>query len=202
MLGLTRLCAGSSLAHGRGATAWHLVLPAFPALLLIQVGTNLVNDAVDFVRGADTAARVGPRRVTQSGSFSPRTVHAAGVACFALAAACVAPAMLARGWVLVAVYVSSCAAGYCYTGGPFPLGYHGLGDVTVVAFFGVVATAGARPVGLVVKSLPALTTASAGVRFIHTGGALFDAPTVLAGMQARAACALPRVRHVYSRLTA
>ena len=154
---------GSALAHRRGATAWTLVLPAFPSLLLIQIGTNLVNDAVDFERGADTAERLGPARVTQRGLFAASTVHAAGVACFALAALCVVPAMAARGWTLVAVYVASSAAGYCYTGGPYPLGYHGLGDVTVIAFFGIVATAG--------------------VRFIHTGGPLLDEATALAGIQ-------------------
>jgi 1,4-dihydroxy-2-naphthoate polyprenyltransferase len=154
---------GSALAHRSGHLAWHLVLPAFPALLLIQVGTNLVNDAVDFQRGADTAERLGPLRVTQAGIFKASTVHAAGVGCFALAALCIAPAMLARGWRLVAVYVSSSLAGYGYTGGPWPFAYSGLGDIVVVGFFGIVATAG--------------------VRFIHTGGVLFDRPTIAAGLQ-------------------
>jgi 1,4-dihydroxy-2-naphthoate octaprenyltransferase len=140
-----------------------LVLPALPSLLLIQIGTNLVNDAVDFEKGADTAERLGPARVTQRGLFAASTVHAVGVACFALAALCVFPAILARGWTLVALYVASSAAGYCYTGGPFPLGYHGLGDITVILFFGVVATAV--------------------VRFIHTGGPLLDEATTLAGIQ-------------------
>ncbi len=72
------------------------MLPAFPALLLIQVGCNLVNDAVDYTRGADSADRVGPRRVTQSGVFSASAVHAAGVACFLAAAGCIAPAARAQ----------------------------------------------------------------------------------------------------------
>ena len=154
---------GSAIAQRRGRVAWSLVLPAFPALLLIQIATNLVNDACDFWSGADCSTRVGPRRASQSGVFSAAAVHRAGVACFALAALCVLPAVLARGWTLLCVYASSCAAGYFYTGGPWPLGYHGLGDITVVLFFGLVATAG--------------------VRFIHTGGPLFDPPTSLAGLQ-------------------
>lgn len=52
------------------------------------------------------------------------------------------PAVVLRGVPMLRLVCASCAAGYAYTGGPFPLGYHGLGDVTVVAFFGFVATCG------------------------------------------------------------
>ena len=161
---------------------------ALVGYFLIQIGTNLVNDACDFVRGADTEVsdapsnpaspnlepsshvfpnhrnlqpprlipppllllyspdptqdRAGPRRVTQSGVFSPRAVHIAGVTCFALAACAMYPAVALRGAPMARLVVAACGAGYAYTGGPLPLGYHGLGDVTVIAFFGFVATYG------------------------------------------------------------
>ena len=65
--------------------------------------------------------RTGPVRVTQAGVFTSRTVHAAGVGCFALAGAAMCPAILHRGWPLALLLVSSCCAGYAYTGGPYPL---------------------------------------------------------------------------------
>ena len=80
--------------------------------------------------------------MTQSGVFSPRAVHIAGVTCFALAACAMYPAVALRGAPMARLVVAACGAGYAYTGGPLPLGYHGLGDVTVIAFFGFVATYG------------------------------------------------------------
>lgn len=80
--------------------------------------------------------------MTQSGVFSPRAVHIAGVTCFALAAFAMCPAVALRGAPMARLVVAACGAGYAYTGGPLPLGYHGLGDVTVIAFFGFVATYG------------------------------------------------------------
>ena len=85
-------------------------------------------------------------RVTQAGVFTPRTVHAAGVACFLLAGAAMIPPLLVRGAPLAALLVTSCAAGYLYTGGPYPYGYRGLGDLAVLVFFGFVATGGVRHV--------------------------------------------------------
>ena len=85
-------------------------------------------------------------RVTQAGVFAPRTVHAAGVACFLLAGVAMIPPLLLRGAPLAALLVASCAAGYFYTGGPYPYGYRGLGDLAVFLFFGFVATGGVRHV--------------------------------------------------------
>ena len=133
---------GSGLAvhHGRFA-----LLPALAALvgaLLIQIATNLANDYYDFVRGADTSERVGPVRVTQAGLLTPRAVHRGMVA--ALLAALLVGVYLVwiGGWPIVVIGLASLAAAVGYTAGPFPLAYHGLGDLFVFAFFGPVATAG------------------------------------------------------------
>lgn len=107
--------------------------------LFIQIGTNLVNDAADFMRGADTAARKGPKRLTQSGVFSPKAVLAMGTVAFILALIVGIPLVQAGGWVLVAIGLVSVLMGYAYTTGPMPLAYVGLGDLFVIIFFGVVA---------------------------------------------------------------
>jgi 1,4-dihydroxy-2-naphthoate octaprenyltransferase len=107
--------------------------------LLIQIGTNFSNDYHDFVKGADTAARVGPRRAVAAGLISPASMRLASILVMA-AAFLVGLGLVGRGgpW-LIAVGVVSILCGLAYTGGPFPLGYHGLGDVFVFVFFGLVA---------------------------------------------------------------
>ncbi len=110
--------------------------------LLVQIGTNFANDYYDFVRGADTAARVGPRRAVAAGLIAPATMKAAMVAVFGATFIC-GLGLLAWGgpWLLV-VGVASIVSGYAYTGGPMPLAYVGLGDVFVFVFFGLVAVGG------------------------------------------------------------
>lgn len=107
--------------------------------LLVQVGTNFANDYYDFVQGADTAARVGPRRAVAAGLIAPHTMKRAMALTFVAAFAC-GLGLLGWGgpWLLV-VGVTSILCGIAYTGGPWPLAYHGLGDVFVFIFFGLVA---------------------------------------------------------------
>ena len=131
------------------ALAWHDVLfqPAAAALclgfsVLVQIGTNFANDYYDFMRGADTAARVGPRRAVAAGLIAPATMKAAMIGVFA-AAFLVGLGLIAWGgpW-LIGIGAASILCGVAYTGGPFPLAYHGLGDVFVFVFFGLVAVGG------------------------------------------------------------
>ena len=107
--------------------------------LLVQVGTNFANDYFDFVQGADAPGRVGPRRAVAAGLIAPPTMlRATGLV---LGVAFAVGLLLVRegGWILLPVGVMSIICALAYTGGPFPLGYHGLGDVFVFVFFGLVA---------------------------------------------------------------
>lgn len=108
----------------------------------IQIATNFFNDAIDHRKGADTARRLGPVRVTASGLLSHAAVMRLGVVFLALATACGAVLFDARGWPVVAIGVPSLFLAYGYTGGPFPLAYRGLGEIFVILFFGFVAVAG------------------------------------------------------------
>ena len=107
--------------------------------VLIQVGTNFANDYYDFIKGADTATRVGPRRAVAAGLIAPEVMRGAMWGVFA-AAFCCGLGLLAWGgpWLLV-IGVASILCGVAYTGGPWPLGYNGLGDLFVFIFFGLVA---------------------------------------------------------------
>lgn len=112
------------------------------ASFFIQIGTNLVNDAMDFKKGADTDQRLGPQRVTQSGVFTYQQVMVAAAFCFMLAVACGVPLVLKGGLPILLVGVFSVLMGYAYTAGPAPLAYLGLGEVFVILFFGIIAVMG------------------------------------------------------------
>ncbi|HEY1417178.1 MAG TPA: 1,4-dihydroxy-2-naphthoate polyprenyltransferase [Myxococcaceae bacterium] len=133
---------GTGLALGQGMAVLWPALAALAGAMLIQIGTNLTNDYYDFRKGADTHERVGPTRVTQSGLIAPQTVLAAGAGCFALAVGVGVSLVVRGGWPFVAIGLASVLAGWAYTGGPYPLGYHGLGDLFVMVFFGLVAVPG------------------------------------------------------------
>lgn len=140
---------------------WHLSLCALACAILIQIGTNLINDAKDYENGVDTSERIGPLRVTQSGLLSSVQVMAGGLICFVLATLISIPLVIAGGWPIVILGVMSLLCGYGYTGGPFPLAYAGVGDIFVIFFFGLAAVSG--------------------VFFLQTGR--LSLPAALAGLQ-------------------
>lgn len=121
---------------------WLMFACALLGALFIQIGTNFVNDALDFKKGADTGERLGPIRVTQAGLLNADAVMRAAYVCFALAAVCGVPLIMRGGWPIVIIGVTSIVAAYAYTGGPYPLAYNGLGELFVMIFFGFVAVGG------------------------------------------------------------
>jgi len=123
-----------------GTFDWSLSLYAFLAVIFLQMGTNLINDAYDFKKGADTENRLGPVRVTQSGLLSYEHVLAGGMMCFGLSLLFGIPLIIQGGWIITIILLLSVLCGYLYTGGPMPLAYSGLGDLFVLIFFGFVAT--------------------------------------------------------------
>jgi len=119
---------GTGLAAFHDALAWRPAGAALLGAVLIQIGTNLANDYYDFVRGGDTEERIGPVRVTQAGILAPDVVRRGMI--------------VTLGAAMLVGILASVACAVLYTGGPFPLAYHGLGDVFVFVFFGLVAVGG------------------------------------------------------------
>jgi 1,4-dihydroxy-2-naphthoate octaprenyltransferase len=133
------IVAASALAWRDGGFDARAATLCLGFALLVQIGTNFANDYYDFVNGADTAARVGPRRAVAAGLIAPNTMRAAMWIVFAMAFGCGLGLLAWGGAWLLAIGVASILCGIAYTGGPWPLGYHGLGDVFVFLFFGLVA---------------------------------------------------------------
>ena len=112
------------------------------AALLIQIATNFANDLADFQHGADTAERLGPTRATVAGLVAPKQMALATALTFAGAAGLGVYLIVEAGWPVLGAGAASIVAGYLYTGGPWPYGYRGLGDIFVFVFFGLVAVMG------------------------------------------------------------
>ena len=133
---------GVSLAVEQGAFHALAALCAMLGAVFIQIGTNYANDAEDFVRGADTDARKGPRRATAAGLVTAGQMRAAAAVAFGLAFAAGLYLIARGGWPILALGLASIASGYAYTAGRYALAYTGLADVFVLVFFGPVAVAG------------------------------------------------------------
>jgi 1,4-dihydroxy-2-naphthoate octaprenyltransferase len=136
------VAVGTGLAVHEGVFAPLPALAALVGALLIQVGTNFANDYYDAVKGADTADREGFTRVTAGGLIPPDEVKRAMYLTFAVAVLVGTYLVAVGGLPILVVGLVSVASGIAYTGGPYPLGYHGLGDLFVFVFFGLVAVAG------------------------------------------------------------
>lgn len=126
-------------------TAFHpgLFLAAVIASMAIQAATNMMNEYYDHARSVDRPGSLGPSGVILRGQLSPRAVLIGGLALFVLAGLLGILLVIAAGWPILVVGVLSVLVGYAYTGGPWPLGYVGLGDLAVFIFMGPVIVLGA-----------------------------------------------------------
>ena len=118
------------------------VLAALLGSLLIQVGTNLVNDFADFKKGADGPDRLGPARATAQGWLEPGQVLFGAALSLGLAGVLGIYIIWIGGWPLAVLGVLSLVCAVAYTAGPLPLAYVGLGDLFVLLFFGGGAVCG------------------------------------------------------------
>ena len=133
---------GTAGVHVAGGVAWGAALAALAGALAIQVATNFANDVFDAEKGADDENRIGPLRVVSAGLITAAAMKRAMILAFLVAAAFGVYLVSVAGWPIVVIGVASIISGVAYTGGPYPLGYNGLGDVFVMLFFGFVAVGG------------------------------------------------------------
>lgn len=133
---------GTAAAHAAGGARIGTALAALFGAIWIQIGTNFANDVFDFEKGADREDRLGPVRATQAGLLTPSQVRVGMIVSMVLATLAGAYLASVAGWPVVAIGVASILSGIAYTGGPWPLGYNGLGDLFVFVFFGFVAVVG------------------------------------------------------------
>lgn len=132
---------GSCLAARYDHINWAASIAALICAFLIQIGTNFANDYFDSVKGADNNERIGFERATAAGHISHQQMKLAAIITMGLAFVCGLYLVWLAGWEVLAIGIFCIICGILYTGGPYPLGYHGLGDVFVFIFFGVVAVA-------------------------------------------------------------
>ena len=133
---------GCALAWRDGVFRWDAALVCLLVALLLQIGSNLANDVFDFERGSDTHERLGPTRVTQAGMLTPAQVKLGMGLVFGLSALLGLYLAWLGGWPILVVGLAAILSAIAYTGGPFPLGYYGLGDLFVFIFFGLASVAG------------------------------------------------------------
>lgn len=161
-MALVPVLVGATLAwRDTGRLAWVASLLAALAALLIQIGTNLHNDAADFERGADTPDRLGPPRAVAQGWLTARSVRHAAYVAFAVAFLTGIALVWVGGWPILLLGLASLGAGLAYTGGPKPIAYSGMGELFVFLFFGLAAVGGTYYLGAAGLSGAALAAGAA-----------------------------------------
>ena len=135
------VAVGSATSVGMAIEWWRSILALVVALAL-QVAVNLANDYSDGVRGTDDDSRIGPTRLVGSGLLAAVVVKRAALVAFFIAGLAGVSLAIVVGTELLVVGAFCLVAAWTYTGGPRPYGYHGLGEVFVFVFFGLVAVVG------------------------------------------------------------
>ncbi|HNF75578.1 MAG TPA: 1,4-dihydroxy-2-naphthoate octaprenyltransferase [Thauera aminoaromatica] len=144
-MALAPVMLGTALAVADGAElAWAVLFATVSCALLIQIGTNLYNDAIDFERGTDRPERLGPLRVTLAGWASAAEVKRGALLCLLLALLLGAWLCVVGGALILAIGLASLIAGWAYSGGPRPISHSPLGELFVLLFFGVFAVLGSH----------------------------------------------------------
>ena len=133
---------GTGAAIGNDVFSAGPMVAALFGAICLQIGANFANDVFDFERGADAGDRLGPPRATQTGLLTPTQMKVGMWAAFLLAFLAGIYLVVVAGWIVVVIGLASIVAGLIYTGGPWPVGYHALGDAFTFGFFGMVAVVG------------------------------------------------------------
>jgi 1,4-dihydroxy-2-naphthoate octaprenyltransferase len=170
--GASPVVLGVGLAVADGVFAPVPALAALVGALLIQIGTNFANDYFDAVKGTDSADREGFTRVTAGGLIPPHRVKLATIGTYGLALLVGLFLVAVGGLPILIVGLSAILAGVLYTGGPYPYGYYGLGDVFVFVYFGLVAVTGTY----FVQAVAAIEAVSSPPRGIPAGTQAWPPP--------------------------
>lgn len=148
----TPVLVGAAIAWQHEAFNIFATTIAFICAFLIQIGTNFANDYFDFIKGADTEERIGFTRATSAGLVSPKSMLIATIISMLLAFLFGLYLVWIGGWIILLIGILSLLFGVLYTGGPYPLGYNGLGDIFVFIFFGIIAVMGTYYINALVWS--------------------------------------------------
>ena len=133
---------GSAIAFNSSQFNMRIFFLTIFSAIFIQIGTNFANDVYDFINGADNDERVGPTRAVQANLISVNVMKYLTIIAFSLSIICGLPLVIKGGYPILLIGILSIISGYAYTGGPYPLGYNGWGDIFVFIFFGPIAVCG------------------------------------------------------------
>ena len=142
IVSIAPVALGVCLATHDGYFNLKVAITTLFSAIFIQIGTNLVNDLYDYLKGADTNERLGPKRILQSNLLSIEAVKTGIYLVFLIALILGSYLVYVGGYPILIIGSFALISSFCYTAGPLPLAYIGLGDIFVFIFFGIIAVPG------------------------------------------------------------